>query len=199
MTIKKDHINAYILAGGKSSRMGSDKGLLLFHGEWMIERIIRQLEPVVERIIIVSNNPGYEKTGREIIKDKVKNIGPAGGIQAVLSHLQTSAAFIVSCDMPFIKTEGVRYLLSHSLDAQITVPVHHHVIQPLFGIYSKDCLHKWNNLVEQKIIKLQEMITHFQLKKINTGEIDLFTELSFININDKNDLKKALQQANYGN
>ena len=57
MTDKIKHIDAYILAGGKSSRMGSDKGLILFRGKPLIEKVIEQLHPLFEKFIIVSNNP----------------------------------------------------------------------------------------------------------------------------------------------
>src|ERR1035437_7677768 len=98
----KNNLNGYILAGGKSSRMGTDKGLLVFNKKTIIQHVIAQLKPVVKEVIIVSNNRDYEKFGVKVIADIIKNIGPAGGIHAALSHSNTNHNFIVSCDMPFI-------------------------------------------------------------------------------------------------
>lgn len=193
MSCKIKHINAYILAGGKSSRMGSDKGFVLFKGKPLIEKVIEQLQPLFEKIIIVSNNSEYKKFGLGVIEDLIKDIGPAGGIHAALSNTQSEKVFIVSCDMPFITTDAARFIIKHSVNQQITLFLYQGKIQPLFGVYSKDCLQKWEQLIGQGIIKLQEMITHFDLQKIDVSNNPSFNDLLFTNINDKHDLNKAQQ------
>lgn len=194
MTDKISHIDAHILAGGKSSRMGADKGLLLFKGKPLIERVIEQLYPLFKTICIVSNNREYERFGLQVIEDLIKDIGPAGGIHASLSNTQTDKIFMVSCDMPFITTNAVQFIIRHSAGSQIALPVYHEQIQPLFGVYSKNCLPNWKHLIQQKIIKLQEMVTYFKLSKINIENETQFNEVLFMNVNDENDLIKALQQ-----
>jgi len=199
MSNKKDIIDCYILAGGKSSRMGTDKGLLLFDGKPLLQKIIEQLSPVVNEIIIVSNNYEYEQFGLQVIGDLIKDIGPAGGIHAALSNAQSEQIFIVSCDMPFITTHAAKYMMQHAAHSQIALPLYHGKIQPLFGVYSRQCLLKWKQLIEQRIIKLQEMVMHFDLLKIDIEKNGLFVDLLFTNINDKNDFNKALRQLQHGN
>lgn len=194
MPDKINHIEAYILAGGKSSRMGTDKGLILFHGKPLIERIIYELNPLFERIVIVSNNPVYKKFDIEVIKDLIQDAGPAGGIHAAFCHSQTEKIFIVSCDMPFISAEAVQYILERSGDGQISVPFYEGSIQPLFGVYAVDCLQQWENLIALGMNKLRQMITYFDLSKIDVDENRLFSEILFMNVNDKKDLTKAIQQ-----
>lgn len=101
---------------------------------------------------------------------------------------------MVSCDMPFITTNAVQFIIRHSAGSQIALPVYHGQIQPLFGVYSKNCLPNWKHLIQQKIIKLQEMVTYFKLSKINIENETQFNEVLFMNVNDENDLIKALQQ-----
>lgn len=199
MANKTNHIDGYILAGGKSSRMGVDKGLLLFNGKPLVQRIIEQLSPAVNKVIIVSNNPEYEKFGLEVIGDLIENIGPAGGIHAALSHAQSKQLFIVSCDMPFITAPAATYLIQQAVHSQIALPMYHGKIQALFGVYSSQCLPKWKQLIEQGIIKLQEMISHFDLLKIVIERNELFGDLLFTNINDENDFNTALKQLTNGN
>ena len=194
MPDKINHIEAYILAGGKSSRMGTDKGLILFHGKPLIERIIYELNPLFERIVIVSNNPVYKKFDIEVIEDLIQDAGPAGGIHAAFSHAQTVKIFIVSCDMPFISAEAVQYIMERSGDGQISVPLYEGSIQPLFGVYAVDCLQQWENLIALGMNKLRQMITYFDLSKIDVDENRLFSEILFMNVNDKKDLTKAIQQ-----
>ena len=130
----------------------------------------------------------------QVIGDLIKNIGPAGGIHGALSNAQTAQIFIVSCDMPFITAHAAKYIMQHAAYSQITLPLYHGKIQPLFGVYSRQCLPKWNQLIQQRIIKLQEMIMHFDLLKIDTQKNELFVDLLFTNINDKNDFNRALKQ-----
>ncbi|MFZ1799116.1 MAG: molybdenum cofactor guanylyltransferase [Chitinophagaceae bacterium] len=194
MANKINHIDAYILAGGKSSRMGKDKGFLNFNDKPLVQTIVEQLQPVVNKIIIVSNNPDYEKFGLNVIPDLIKDTGPAGGIHAALTNAQSERIFIVSCDMPFITIPAAAYMMKQAAHSQITLPLYHGKIQPLFGVYSRQCLAKWKQLIEQGIIKLQEMVTHFDLLKIDIENNKLFNDLLFTNINDINDYNKALKQ-----
>ena len=194
MPIKIKYINGYILAGGKSSRMGSDKGLLNINGQPIIQMIIEQLQPAVYKIVIVSNNADYEKFGLEVIPDLIKDIGPAGGIHTALSHTHSEKIFVMSCDMPNITTKSIEYMIEQSSHSQIALPLNHGKTEPLFGVYSKKCLLRWQQLIEQGMIKLQEMVTHFDLLKLNIDNNELFNDSLFLNINDKNDLQKALKQ-----
>ena len=191
--------NGYILAGGKSSRMGSDKGLLFFNGKPIVQIIIEQLQPAVNKTIIVSNNSDYEKFGLEVIPDLIQGKGPAGGIHAALSHMDSEQIFIVSCDMPYITAKAIQYMMEQASHSQITLPTNHGKAEPLFGVYSKECLPLWQQLIEQGMIKLQEMAARFDLLKLNTNNNELFNDSLFLNINDKNDFQKALKLLQHGN
>lgn len=187
-------INAYILAGGKSSRMGRDKGLMLFKGKPLIQYVIEQLIPAVKNIVLVANNPDYKDFGLEVIGDYIKDIGPAGGIYTALKHTDASYNFIVGCDMPFVTTAAVEFIIQSSFQSQVTLPVYHQTIEPLCGIYAKECLTKWHELVLQNIIKLNDMITYFKLQKLNMDNNELFSEKLFQNINTQHDFNNALNK-----
>ena len=195
MTTKINTINGYILAGGKSSRMGMDKGLMVFNGKAIVQRVMEQMKPAVNKLVIVSNNPEYEKFGLEVVVDIIKNIGPAGGIHAALNHTNAEKNFLVSCDMPFITTGSIEFIIRHSLQSQITVPVYQCQTEPLFGVYSKECLTKWQELIQQGIIKLQDIISHFSLLKLDVDGNPLFYDSPFTNINTQDDFKEAIKKS----
>lgn len=184
-------INAYILAGGKSSRMGTDKGLLLLNNKPLIEWIITELQLVFESITIVSGNNAYSQFGLELIEDEIENLGPAGGIYTALKHSLSEKIFIVSCDMPFITVDAIEFVVNHSSGSQITVPVYQQKMQPLLAVYAKNCLPQWAKLIGQKMIKLQLMLGHFDLCKLDVDDNPLFAQKLMMNINDKKDLEKA--------
>lgn len=195
MTSKRNKVNGYILAGGKSSRMGEDKGLIVLEEKKIVQHVIDHLRPTVNKLVIVSNNPAYEEFGLEVISDIVKNIGPAGGIHAALNHTDVEYNFIVSCDMPFITTSSVEYLICRSFQSQITVPVFNQKTEPMFGVYSKKCLTKWHELIRNDIIKLQDVISYFPLLKLNVDGNPFFSESLFFNINTQEDFKRAITKS----
>lgn len=129
-----------------------------------------------------------------MIADLIKDIGPAGGIHTALSHTDAEQIFVVSCDMPYITTDAIQYMIEQASQSQITLPLNHERMEPLFGVYSKKCLPIWQQLIEQGMIKLQEIVTHFELLKVNIDNNELFNDLLFLNINDKNDLQRALKK-----
>lgn len=184
--------NGYILAGGKSSRIGADKGLLLFEGKAMIEYVINQMLPVFDNLVIVSNNPEYEKLGLKVIPDLIKEIGPAGGIYTALHHSNAKLNFIVSCDMPFVTQEAIEFVVNNTNESQIVLLENKGKIEPLFGVYSKECEENWLQLIEQKIIKLQDMVLQFKLKTIPIENKEIFAASFFKNINTQEDFNNAL-------
>ena len=96
--------------------------------------------------------------------------------------------------MPFASSSAIDFIIQNSFQAQITLPFLYEKTEPLFGVYAKECLAKWQELIEQGIIKLHDMVTHFNLLKLNVNDNELFTGSLFVNINDKNDFEKAIKK-----
>ena len=69
---------AIILAGGKSSRMKEDKGLVSFNGKMLVEHVIESIKKITGKIIIITANPAYKQFGYPCLEDEMKDKGPAG-------------------------------------------------------------------------------------------------------------------------
>ena len=194
MNLKKTIVNGYILAGGKSSRMGTDKGLLLIEGKPMIQYVIEQMQFVFDKLVIVSNNPDYEKFGLKVIPDLIKDIGPAGGIYTALQLSEAKLNFVVSCDMPYVTATAIEFIVENADDNQIVLLENQGKLEPLFGLYAKDCEAFWLQLIQQKKVKLQDMVSHFKLKIIPIENNEIFADSFFKNINTKEDFNNALNR-----
>ena len=194
MDTKIKGITGYILAGGKSSRMGADKGLLVFEGKAMIQHVIEKMQFIFSKLVIVSNNPEYEKFGLEVIPDLIKDIGPAGGIYTALHHSEAKLNFMVSCDMPFVTQEAIAFIVKNADENQIVLLENQGKLEPLFGLYAKDCEAVWLQLIQQKKVKLQEMVSYFKLKIIPIENNEIFAASFFKNINTKEDFNNALNR-----
>lgn len=194
MSRKYDDITAYILAGGKSSRMGRDKGLMLLGNKPMVEHVAFQLQQVTNKVVIISNNIAFEKPGLEVIPDLIKDIGPAGGIYTALSHSSTALNFIISCDMPLMTASVIDFIISQSSEFEITIPVLNGRLEPLCSVYSKKCLYRWQSLIQSGAFKLHDIVSHFYCLPVDMNGMNGFDEALFLNINTPEDVNKLYEQ-----
>ena len=99
----KKSLAAIILAGGRSSRMGTEKGLMPFRGKPMIRHIIDLLQSLdINPIQIITQHGAYEQFELPCYPDLIQNKGPLGGIYSGLVHSTATKNLVLGCDMPFL-------------------------------------------------------------------------------------------------
>ena len=130
--------SAVILAGGKSSRMGSCKAELPWGGKTLVEHQVNKISALGISDIMVS---GYSRpvTGTRYVPDIYPEKGPLGGIHACLCVAKRSACFVISVDAPLFSPDEMKLLIKAHLagDCPITVAEHCGTLEPLIGVY--DC------------------------------------------------------------
>ncbi len=183
------NLTAIILAGGKSSRMGEDKGLVLLKGKPMIQYLLDLFLDLKIPVIIIANNSQYKKFGVPVFSDIIKNKGPLSGIYSGLYHSKTEKNFIVSCDIPFLSKNIVEFLIENTENEMVTVLSLNEKIQPLTGVYSKKLKNKiLFNLYEDKL-KLRTFIQSVDYKSIDIiDSVFENVENALINVNTKTEL-----------
>jgi len=186
--MQKD-VTGIILAGGKSSRMGVDKGLLEVNGQPMIQSIIDTLKSITKTILIISNNSEYKKFGIPVYEDLIKEQGPVGGIYTALEKTDTETNIIISCDTPFITTEVLYKLLQNSETEKVVIAKHNGREHPLLGIYKKESSKVFKSNLDQNQLKLRLVNTQLDYKVVVLPNEE-FTNRTFANINTKEDLKQ---------
>lgn len=190
------NITGIVLAGGKSRRMGVEKGLIRFGGKHLIEYAIEVLEKVCDRIIISENSKAYNFLGYEVIPDIYPNSGPMGGIYSALKSSKTDLNLVLSCDMPFISIELLNYLIEQSDNFEVAVPWYgEDKFEPMCAFYHKKVIPVLEEFIMQKNFKIPDAF-----KVLNTNMLRITPELSFYknylfdNLNSKEDLVKANQK-----
>lgn len=192
------HATGIILAGGKSSRMGEDKGLVLLNGKPMIQYVIEALKEVVSDISIISNNESYNKFGVPVYADIIKDKGPVGGIYTGLYHSKTELNFCISCDVPMISSDFILWLLKRSGNASITLPMYKDQVHQMIGVYSKQVLVNFKESTEKGHLKLSQVNNDMACEIIDIEkEYANFDELIFSNINTKNELIKIAHESKH--
>ena len=186
-------MKTYILSGGKSSRMGTDKGLVQLHQKPLISYLIETLQKLDFDIKIIAHHSDYHNFNLEVIKDIYPEKGPLGGVFTALNDAQTDC-LIISVDTPFITEKQIAQLLENHQKNQLTLAFSEDKIYPLFGIYPFHLFEKLKENILQNQLKLMKFVDENSPKKIEFN----FSSLEKQNINTFEELKKAEKLLKYG-
>lgn len=190
----KIEIEAYVLAGGKSIRMGKDKGLVLFNGQPMISYVLKALYETGISVNIIANNEGYEKFGVPVFSDLVEEKGPLGGLFTAFSYTNAKDVLLMSCDMPLVTSEAIKQLLDKAENNQIIVPTVEGRVNPLFALYPLSLKQE----VEERIIGGRLKMTDLILENKHTLVPSIARDNPgvFRNVNNEEELKMTEKQWN---
>ena len=190
-------ITAIIIAGGKSSRMGTDKLLLEINGEQLIKKVVSMCNSIFPKTILITNTPeDYKFLNIKMFSDIYKNYGPLSGVHSGLVNSETETNFIISADMPFVNELLINHLLKINSAKQIILPSVENKIQPLCGIYKKSCAALAEKLLQKAKnqsgkaktkIKLFDLINAVDTDIIDVSQEPFCHKDLFFNMNTKDD------------
>jgi molybdenum cofactor guanylyltransferase len=131
-----------VLAGGRSSRMGTPKAALEWHGSTLLRRTAAIVARVTDGPVVVVRAPGQQlpalPAGIEVVDDPREGLGPLQGLAAGLAALagRAETAFVCSTDLPFLHPAFVRRVLRAVADgADVGLPLARGFPQPLAAAY----------------------------------------------------------------
>lgn len=190
-----------ILCGGRSRRMGKDKGSLILDNKPMILHVLDTAKDIADEIILVLRDQKQIEKYKPILKnknmsikvvtDETKDLGPLVGISTGLSQIKSEYAQILPCDSPFISKEFVLKMFKIAKDSEFdaVVPIwddgH---IEPLHSIYKKNVVNIIRNLIKKERLDVRSLISELDVKYIDVGELD-GTTMSFQNLNTIKDFE----------
>ena len=132
-----------LLAGGQSSRMGTNKALLQIEGETVISRIAREAERLGGELLLVTNQPEeYATLQLPHVSDIRKGMGPLAGLEAGLMASKTEHNLLLACDLPFFQAETGERLLMLLNQYELAIPLTEGRYHPLCAAYRKSLLPK---------------------------------------------------------
>lgn len=133
-------VTGVILAGGKSSRMRSNKALLPYKGGRFIEAIYRQMSELFDEVILVTNTPDeYAFLPCRKVPDLHPGMGALAGLHSGLHHSDTPHIFAVACDMPYLNSALIKRLATLRTKADVIIPEGEKGLEPLHAFYGKQC------------------------------------------------------------
>ena len=171
-----------ILCGGKSSRMGRDKGSMIIKDKPMIKHILATLNHQINEAVIVLNDSKRIARYREFIdpedyayriafvEDKIKNKGPMPGIMTGLGEINSDYALILPCDSPYVSSDYINTIFREiNRDYQAIVPYHDpknklRTSEPLHSIYNKNIVPEIENLISSDVLHIKGLIEKIDTK-----------------------------------
>lgn len=171
-------VTAILLAGGSSSRMGTEKGLVLLDGKALVEYALEALQTVFEKIIISSNSNAFDGYGWPVVADEFPGCGPLSGIFSGLKNIETEYAFVLSYDMPFVGPELIMKILQYRHEYQVVLPVVNKIAVPVCALYQRSVLPQIETnlqLNKLKLIRIVDELSHFNIALSSNDENQLFS------------------------
>jgi len=135
--------SAVILAGGKSTRMGSDKAWLEVRGQSMLEGQIGLVRATGAEEVFVSGRTetDYSAFGCPVLHDDFHGAGPLAGIERALANTKSSRVLVLAVDLPELSASFLRMLAINGPQAMGAIPRMNGKIEPLAAIYPKNAWH----------------------------------------------------------
>ena len=132
-------LNALILIGGHSTRMKTDKSVLVYNGLPQRDFLYDLLKPYCEQVFLSCREDQLsELTNFKTITDQYQNAGPLGAILTAFEKNTDSAWLVMACDMPFVNDKAVEFLIKHRNQTKNATAFQNpesQCLEPLFTIW----------------------------------------------------------------
>jgi len=182
----------FLLAGGMSTRMGSDKAFLIFDGQTLLDRALIVMQTVCNRVTVVGDPAKFAKyQAGSVIADIFPGCGPLAGIHSALVHSVAEFNLMLAVDMPFV-TEGLLSFLFAAAEenaAVVTVPRVNHRLQPLCAVYRRDFAAAAERALRAGNYKIDALFSSVSTHVIEAAELAAagFSARNFFNVNTPQD------------
>ena len=188
--------------------MGGNKSLLKIGELTIIERVRDLMKSLFNEVILITNDPAdYKFLSIPIFEDLFKHKGPLAGIHSGLINSSSENNFIISCDLPFITVEMIKYIVDFKTDKLITVAKADGYIQQLAGKYSKECVYEAEKILNEQLsreakgitqkkknISVLKLINRVGAEIISAESLSFYQEQIFFNMNDIEDYNLLLEK-----
>lgn len=185
-----DDIDIFITAGGKSSRMGRDKGLIEISGKPMILHIMEMLKKNNFFFSIIANSDAYDKWSAPMVRDIIPGKGPMGALHTAFHYSDKKYILLLGCDSPFLPPAAIHRLIANTEVNFITVAKTRDTIHPLQAIYPASLKNKVQSDITRHHLKMQEFIFGSSYTEIEMDDLEEEFPNGFINFNEPKDILK---------
>jgi molybdopterin-guanine dinucleotide biosynthesis protein A len=197
MYLRSDRLDcaAFILAGGKSTRMGTDKAFVMLNGRTLLQHALDVVRAVTANVRIVGAASKFQQFA-PVVEDIFSGCGPLAGIHAALQSSASDLNLILAVDIPFVPADLLRYLLTQALghpDAVAIVPRTGEGRQPLCAVYRREFVNPAENALRAGNYKIGALFGKIKVLAVEEYELAAhgFSPQAFCNLNTQEKLVAA--------
>jgi molybdenum cofactor guanylyltransferase len=189
-----EDVSAFILAGGKSTRMGTDKAFVLLEGLTLLARMLDLARQLTSDVHIIGDRAKFAPFS-PTIEDIFPGCGPLGGIHAALRSSPTDLNVILAVDVPFVSLALLDYLISRAKisNANVTLARAAGGFQPLCAVYRRAFADAAEDALRAGHYKIDTLFTPASTQVIEEAELGAsgFSPRIFRNLNTPEELAEA--------
>ncbi|MDO0825890.1 molybdenum cofactor guanylyltransferase [Desulfosporosinus nitroreducens] len=177
--------------------MKKNKAFLELEGKPLVERSLTVLQAVFAEVLISSNKAElYEGFEVPIILDEIPGRGPLEGIYQGLKAAAYDEVFVLACDIPFLRTELIRFMATWNPVYDVVVPSLQSGLHPLHAFYHRRCLPLIKKSLEANSLKVIDLYPSCSVRYVKETELQNYNNLSrlFCNINTPEDWSAILTE-----
>ncbi len=192
-------VAGFVLAGGRSSRMGHNKALLEIAGLPLAFRAARLLAPLASPVKVIGPPHLLVAHGLAVHADVYPRAGPLGGIASALLHTDSPWSLIIACDMPYLSREWLEYLIGRALasSSDVVLPESAYtgkpLPEPLCALYHRRAAKPIRAALERGVRKVTDGLAGLTIERVSPEDSKPFDSegLLFQNLNTREDYEAA--------
>ena len=185
---------AFVLAGGKSTRMGTEKAFVEFEGCTLLDRALKLARSVSDDVRVVGSAKKF-KAYAPVVEDIFVECGPLGGIHSALRNSTAEFNLVLAVDMPFLSTHFLRYLTEEArrCASMVTIPCSASRLQPLCAVYRRSFADVAETALRAEQNKIDTLFANVETRIVREEELESagFSNELFRNLNTVAELKEA--------
>lgn len=186
-------ITGIVLAGGDSTRFGSNKALAIWNEQTLLERSVELIRPYCRDVLISGDYPAYETLQCKKIPDLLPDLGPLGGIYTAFKHTDTPYLLFLTCDMPLMNRSLIERLITDDPLKEVTLWQEIEGTLQLFpSLFSRNILQWIEGKIRRKELSIRSILSEVSFRLIPVRQKD---EKAFLNVNHAEDLNELIKYA----
>jgi molybdenum cofactor guanylyltransferase len=155
-------VSGFVLAGGESHRMGTNKALLNYLGEPLVKSVARQVFHTAGNVTLLGDPAIYSSLGLPVVEDIHKGCGPLGGLHAALTAMSAKWCLLVACDMPDAAAPFLRLLIQEAARGNLRCAAavgSDGTLQPLCAVYRRDSLSEVAQAIADHRLRMRDLVS----------------------------------------
>jgi len=189
-----DGVAGFVLAGGRSSRMGRDKAFLELRGQTLLARALSLAGTVADQVRIVGASGSFLAHGG-VVEDVFPGRGPLGGIHAALLCSAAELNLMLAVDLPAVEPRFLAYLVNAATESSAVVTLAHAAgcWQPLCAVYRREFTTVAEQSLREGSNRIDTLLVRVETRVIAEEELEGtgFSATMFHNLNTPEELERA--------